>query len=66
MPHWSKNNNAALLASNMQLMEEGTKGDYSRVYVQGEVMRGRKVSLEGSNSDFPHENVLIVTVPTDF
>lgn len=67
MPRWSRNNNAALLASNLQMMgkEGGSKEDVSRVFVQGETVRGRKYAMD-INGRFPDENVLIVTVPTDF
>lgn len=64
MPLWSRNNNAALLASNVASGEKGPERDYSRVFVQGEAVRGKKFALESES--FPFENVLIVTVPTDF
>jgi pantetheine hydrolase len=65
MPYWSRNNNAALLASNIAMgSRDGTKGDYSRVFVQGETVKGKNFALDSST--FPDENVLIVTVPTDF
>ena len=64
MTSWSLNNDAALLASNLQLAGDGTKADVSKVYVQGEALRGSKHHLDSEN--FADENVLIVTVPTDF
>lgn len=65
MPRWSLNNNAALLAANIATGgKDGTQEDYSRVFVQGEAVRGRKFGLD--SEAFPDENVLIVTVPTDF
>lgn len=69
MPRWSKNNNAALLASNLKMMSKdgGTKQDVSKVFVQGETVKGKRFSMDATRSSkFPDENVLIVTVPTDF
>lgn len=63
MPYWSRNNDAALLAANLQ-SKDGTKADFSRVFVQGDAVRGKKYSLDSDS--FSSENVLIVTVPTDF
>jgi len=65
MPRWSKNNDAALLASNLKMMGSGSKQDVSRVFVQGETVRGKQFVMD-STGKFPDENVLIVTVPTGF
>jgi pantetheine hydrolase len=65
MPHWSRNNDAALLASNLAGGgKEGTKENYSRVFVQGETIKGKKYSLD--SEAYSYENVLVVTVPTNF
>ena len=65
MPHWTQKNDAALLASNLQVGgQNGTKQSYSRVFVQGNTMHGKKFFVD-SNS-FPYENVLVVKVPTNF
>ena len=66
LPHWSKQNQAVLIASNVKCGDptSATKLDFSRVYVSGVEVSGQKVYLDGAIPEFRSENVLIVTVPS--
>jgi predicted amidohydrolase len=65
IPHWSKQNQATILASNVKCGDptSAAKLDFSKVFVNGEELTGKKVFLDHGRNAI-NENVLIVTVPS--
>ena len=60
---WSDTNHAVVLAANANFGgRNGTIGNFSRVFVDGNVIRGEKYSL--MINEFSYENIEIVSVPT--
>lgn len=66
IPHWSKQNQATILASNVKCGDPDslTKLDFSKVFVNGDELTGEKQFLKNPATEFRDENVLIVSIPS--